>query len=192
VYRTIVGYTGGEKLNPTYHDLGDHTESIEIHYNPAEISFEQLLQIYWSDIDPHYSTSSIQYRNVIWANSPEQRQAAEASAAALENASGQPVATKILDGVTFYPAEDYHQKYGLRQNRALMAVFDSWYPDGTDFRNSFTAMRMNAYVQGHGSAELVQSELEGYALPPDVADMLQAQSSMLRDDAGAACMVPGA
>ena len=129
---------------------------------------------------------------MIWAGTPEQRKTAEASVAAIEQADKKPVATKILDAGTFYPAEDYHQKYGLRQNRALMALFDNWYPNGAEFRDSFTAMRMNAYVQGHGSAELVQQELDGYGLPADVAETLTAQSSMLRDDAGAACMVPGA
>lgn len=188
----MVGYAGGQKLNPTYRDLGDHSEAIEIYYNPDEISYDQLLKIYWSDIDPHYSTSNVQYRNVIWVNSAEQRQVAEASAAAIEQSSGQPVAAKIIDNVAFYPAEDYHQKYALRHNGALMALFDKWYPEGADFRMSFTAMRMNAYLQGHGNANLLLQELDGYGLTEDIASTLKAQSGMLRDDAGAACMVPGA
>ncbi|MCB1221424.1 MAG: peptide-methionine (S)-S-oxide reductase [Planctomycetales bacterium] len=192
VYRTVVGYSGGDKLNPTYHDLGDHTESFEVWYNPEELSYAQLLAYVWDSHDPSYSTSYVQYRNVIWVHNEEQRRVSDTQKAAIEKESGKPVATLILDAKTFYPAEDYHQKYALRHNQALMQLFDRWYPKGSDFRESFTAMRFNAYLQGHGSATLLLNELDGYGLPDELKDMMRAQAPKLSEDAGMQCAIPGA
>ena len=61
-------------MNPTYHDLGDHTESFEIWYNPDELSYAQLLAYVWDSHDPSYSTRSVQYRNVIWVHDAEQEE----------------------------------------------------------------------------------------------------------------------
>lgn len=129
---------------------------------------------------------------MIWVDGEEQRSTAERQKAAIEEETGRPVQTLILDAKKFYPAEDYHQKYGLRHNQALMQLFDHWYPDGREFRESFTAMRMNAYLQGHGSPQLLLSELDGYGLPDELKESLKAESGKLREDAGMQCAIPGA
>lgn len=187
-----MGYSGGDTPSPTYRDLKDHTEAFEVWYNPAELSYEQLLAYVWDSHNPHYNTSSVQYRNVIWVDGEKQREIAEKQKAAIEETEGKPVETLILDAKTFHPAEDYHQKYSLRHNQALMQLFDQWYPTGKGFRESFTAMRLNAYLQGHGSPQLVARELDGYGLPDELKAALKEQSSRLSEDAGMQCAIPGA
>jgi methionine-S-sulfoxide reductase len=120
VSATIVGYTGGKVENPTYQQITTgrtgHREAVEIHYDPAQITFPQLLEIFWSTIDPHdaggqYVDRGPQYTTAIYYHHAEQKQQAEASVKALEEKTGKQVATEILPAVTFYPAEDYHQDF---------------------------------------------------------------------------------
>jgi peptide-methionine (S)-S-oxide reductase len=122
VLSTRVGYTGGEVKNPTYKDVctdgTGHAEAVEVDYDPAKVSYDQLLNVFWENHDPtqlnrqgpDYGT---QYRSAIFYHSPEQEQEARASKAKLEK-SGQfsrPIVTQIVPAVTFYEAEDYHQQY---------------------------------------------------------------------------------
>jgi peptide-methionine (S)-S-oxide reductase len=122
VIRTTVGYTGGHVDNPTYEQVSaggtGHAESIEIEYDPGRVSYEQLLQVFWHNIDPtakdrQFCDSGHQYRSAIFTHGEAQREAAKRSKAALE-ASGKlpgPIVTEILPASTFWPAEEYHQEY---------------------------------------------------------------------------------
>ena len=122
VISTRVGYTGGNFDNPTYQDVcGDrtgHAEAVEVQYDPARISYDQLLNIFWENHDPTQVDRQgpdwgSQYRSAIFFHTPEQERAATASKEQLDH-SGQfkkPIATQIVPAVTFYPAEDYHQQY---------------------------------------------------------------------------------
>ena len=122
VISTRVGYTGGHFSNPTYKDVctdrTGHAEAVEVEYDPAKVSYEDLLKVFWENHDPTQLNRQgpdwgTQYRSAIFYDSPEQEQAARASKAALEE-SGQysrPLVTEIVPVNTFYPAEDYHQQY---------------------------------------------------------------------------------
>lgn len=121
VASTRVGYTGGHVKNPTYEqvstDTTGHYEAIEIVYDPTVVKYEALLDIYWNNIDPldaggqNYDRGQ-HYQTAIFVEGAVQRAAAEVSKAKVEKFfAPKPVATKILDASTFYPAEDYHQKY---------------------------------------------------------------------------------
>lgn len=122
VKETAVGYTGGETLNPTYEQVSTgrtgHTEAIEIVYDPAEVSYEQLLNIFWRNIDPtvknqQFVDHGTQYRTAVFYHSEEQKRIAEESKEQL-GSSGKfkkPIVTEIVPSAVFYPAEDYHQKY---------------------------------------------------------------------------------
>lgn len=122
VYSVLSGYTGGHTENPTYEEVCSHTtghtEAVEIIFDPAVLSYEELLNIYWQQTDPTDAFGQFQdrgdnYRPVIYYENEAQRQAAEASKAQLA-ASGrfsQPIVTTIEPAQTFYPAEDYHQDY---------------------------------------------------------------------------------
>lgn len=114
------GYTGGDVDNPTYEQVSSgstgHAEAVEVLFDPALISYEKILDVYWSNIDPtdaggQFHDRGSQYRTAIFWLNDEQKAAAEASKAAKEAMLGRPVATTIEPASAFYPAEDYHQDF---------------------------------------------------------------------------------
>ena len=122
VTATRVGYTGGDVKNPTYKDVCSnstgHAEAVEVDYDPAKVSYEDLLNVFWENHDPTQLNRQgpdwgTQYRSAIFFHSPEQEQAARASKQALEKSGRfhRPIVTQIVPSVTFYEAEDYHQQY---------------------------------------------------------------------------------
>jgi peptide-methionine (S)-S-oxide reductase len=133
VTATAVGYEGGSLENPTYQDVCSHTtghaEVVEVTYDPDEVSYEQLLDVFWAKHDPTQLNRQgwdigDQYRSVIFFHDDEQRETAERSKAELD-ASGRyrkPIVTQIEPAQTFYRAEDYHQRYLEKQGRASCTV----------------------------------------------------------------------
>lgn len=122
VSETTSGYTGGRTDNPTYEDVSysdtGHREAVQVRYDPAKVSYAELLAVFWRNIDPfdddgQFCDKGDSYRSaVFYANSDEQR-LAEASKAAHETHFGRAVVTELLSARRFYPAEDYHQNYYL-------------------------------------------------------------------------------
>jgi peptide-methionine (S)-S-oxide reductase len=122
VTSTRVGYTGGKTEDPTYQqvctDMTGHAEAVEVEYDPAKITYEKLLDVFWENHDPTQLNRQgpdwgTQYRSAIFFHSPEQEKAALNSKEQLEK-SGRyrnKIVTQILPAVMFYPAEDYHQHY---------------------------------------------------------------------------------
>jgi peptide-methionine (S)-S-oxide reductase len=117
---TEVGYAGGHTENPTYRDVCSHTtghaEVLRVEFDPALVSYDQLLEVFWAMHDPTQVNRQgpdigDQYRSVIFAHSPEQQSAAEASKERAQAKFDKPIATKIQPLEAFYPAEDYHQAY---------------------------------------------------------------------------------
>lgn len=122
VVSTTSGYTGGSKENPTYEEVSSgrtgHAESVEILYDPAQVAYEKLLDVFWRNIDPttrdrQFVDSGSQYRTAIFYHSEEQKRLAEESRARLEKSGkfGKPIVTEIAPAGRFYPAEEYHQDY---------------------------------------------------------------------------------
>ncbi len=120
VLKTTVGYTGGHKTNPTYEEVSaggtGHAESIEIVFDPSKVTYGNLLEIFWRNIDPlvkdrQFCDVGSQYRTAIFFHDEAQRMAADASKAAIEKTKGWKVATQIVAATPFYPAEEYHQDY---------------------------------------------------------------------------------
>jgi peptide-methionine (S)-S-oxide reductase len=155
--RTRVGYAGGTKKNPTYHSLGDHTETIQIDFDPEKIPYERLLDIFWASHDPTSKSWSRQYKAVIFYHDEEQKNMAAATRDRLAAKLGTKIHTEILPYEGFYLAEPYHQKYRLRSARDMMAEFSAMYPLEDDFVNSTAAARVNGYLGGYGSPETVKS-----------------------------------
>jgi methionine-S-sulfoxide reductase len=134
VIKTVVGYSGGTEPNPTYELVGSektkYRESIEITYDPAKISFDQLLDIYWKEIDPtqadgQFTDIGPSYRAAIFFSNDEEKKIVEASKEKLARSGkfDKPIVTEILPGMKFYPAEAYHQKY-YQQNAAHFEAFE--------------------------------------------------------------------
>jgi peptide-methionine (S)-S-oxide reductase len=125
VVATTSGYVGGNKPNPTYAEvsagLTGHAEAVRVEFDPARISYAQLLEKFWPTIDPtvkdqQFCDVGTQYRTGIFALDARQLQAAEGSKAALQKTKPfkQPIVTEVVMAGTFYPAEDYHQDYYLK------------------------------------------------------------------------------
>ena len=162
--RTRVGYAGGKKAAPTYRRIGDHTETVQVDYDPARITYAQLLDIIWESHRPDRRNPGGQYMNAIFYHDEAQRETALASKSALEKKSGRPVTTRVLPVRSFTRAEDYHQKYLLKQNAALMRELNRIYPQHRDLVDSTAAARMNGYVSGYGTADQLARELPDLGL----------------------------
>ena len=127
VIATTVGYTGGQVPSPTYEQVGTgstgHVEAIEVVYDPAVVAYEKLVGIFWRSIDPtddggQFADRGSQYRTAIFFADEQQKRLAEEAVHRL-SASGKfskPVMTRVLPAAVFYPAEEYHQKYYLKQS----------------------------------------------------------------------------
>jgi len=160
------------KLNPTYHSLGDHSESVEIDYDPAIISYSDLLKRFWEAHDPGMGSWSTQYKTAIFYHNDEQKRLAEETRNKIEATQKIKVQTEILPYSRFYVAEAYHQKYGLRGHSEFMKEFRSIYPSDEALMNSTAAARVNGYVSGYGSAAALQEEIGSLGLSLDAQHRL--------------------
>ena len=110
VLETEVGYGGGTTADPTFHDIGDHSEVVHIMFNPQQLSYDELLDAFWKLHDPTV-TDDTRYDSLILYTTEEQRQHAEASIVKWQEHSDQHASTKLEPLGRFYPAEGYHQHY---------------------------------------------------------------------------------
>lgn len=127
VISTTSGYTGGHTEKPTYEEVSagktGHSEAVQIIYDPAKVSYTQLLEIYWRNIDPfndegQFCDKGDQYKAVIFYQNEQEKQLAEASVATIKTKfPDQVVVTSIKPAGKFFPAEDYHQNYYLENPR---------------------------------------------------------------------------
>lgn len=122
VISTTSGYTGGHQKNPTYQEVSaggtGHTESVQVVYDPKRVSYEELLKVFWRNIDPtvrdaQFCDHGQQYRTAIFYHADKQRELAERSKEALDKTKPfkEPIVTEITPASVFYPAEDYHQDF---------------------------------------------------------------------------------
>lgn len=134
VINTVVGYSGGTEPNPTYElvvsEKTKYREALEITYDPAKISFDKLLDIYWKQIDPTQANGQFtdigpSYRAAIFYGNEEEKRIAEASKEKLSKSHtfDKPIVTEILPAMKFYPAEEHHQKY-YRKNAEDFEAFE--------------------------------------------------------------------
>jgi peptide-methionine (S)-S-oxide reductase len=131
---TAVGYAGGHTKNPTYEqvcsDTTGHAEVVRVEYDPAQVSYDQLLEVFWDEHDPTQVNrqgpdSGTQYRTVIFAATPEQEKAARESKARLEKSGkyNRPIATEIVPASEFWRAEEYHQQYFEKRHSGVLGLF---------------------------------------------------------------------
>lgn len=172
--RTRVGYAGGTKKGPTYHALGDHTETIEVDYDPAVISYDQLLDVFWDSHDASAPAWSRQYMSVIFHHGDGQKRLAAGSRDREAARIQRGIVTEIRPAGEFFRAEGYHQKYGLRSERELLREFTAIYPAERDFVDSTAAARVNGYLGGYGTSADLQAALPGLGLSPQAGLRLTA------------------
>jgi len=122
---TISGYTGGRKVDPTYEEVSSgttgHAESVEVIFDPKKVTYEHLLEVFWTSIDPtvkdrQFCDTGTQYRTAIFYTDEEQRKAAEASRKKIEATKPfkEPIVTEITMAGKFYPAEEHHQDFYIK------------------------------------------------------------------------------
>ena len=127
VLATTVGYIGGSTEHPTYEqvctDRTGHAEAVRVEYDPARVTYDELLDVFWNAHDPTQVNRQgpdigTQYRSAIFPRSDEQRTAAEASLTKRQAQTKKPIATRVEPASDFWPAEDYHQQYLEKRGRA--------------------------------------------------------------------------
>ncbi len=123
VLSTTSGFTGGTKKNPTYDQVvtgtTGHAESVLVTYDPKKVSYEKLLDVFWRNIDPltpngQFCDFGSQYRTAIFYQNETEKRFAEKSKTTLQGRFKQPIVTEIVAASQFYPAEDYHQDFHLK------------------------------------------------------------------------------
>jgi peptide-methionine (S)-S-oxide reductase len=131
IISTTVGYAGGNKSNPSYEDVctdeTGHAEVVEVEFNPSQISYEQLLDVFWSNHNPTTLNRQgpdvgTQYRSIIFYHSPEQKAAAEKSKIEKTAKFHGPIVTQIEPASKFWRAEEYHQRYLEKRGQSHCAI----------------------------------------------------------------------
>jgi peptide-methionine (S)-S-oxide reductase len=165
-----VGYCGGRQRDPTYHQLGDHTEALQIDFDPSRISYARLLELFLEGGHPFRPAYSRQYRSAIFGANAEQLAQAREALREKGRAVRRELHTRVEPLERFYLAEDYHQKYGLRHH-PLLSVFEGYSPEA--FVDSTVAARLNGLLAGHGTSEQLERELPSYGLPEKAGEQLR-------------------
>ena len=172
VIRTRVGYAGGTTKDPTYYNLGDYTETVQLDFDPSEVTYEALVEAFFAAHDATQPAGRRQYMSAIFVRDADQERIARAVTQRLQAASKDVIQTQILPATEFYLAEDYHQKYALQGDSLLLGEFRAIYPDLWDLVDSTAATRVNAYLYGYGTPEQLRAELDGLGLSAAGKDRL--------------------
>jgi peptide methionine sulfoxide reductase msrA/msrB len=171
VVEAVSGYTGGQKPNPTYEEVSaggtGYVESVQVVYDPAKITYKELLDVFWRHVDPtdaggQFVDRGSQYRTAIFYNDAEQKRLAEESRAQLEKTGrfSAPIVTEIVPLTKFYPAEDYHQDY-YKKNPLRYRFYRLGSGRDQFLKNTWS-------TEATGSAETMKSEdTSKYSKPPD-------------------------
>lgn len=145
-----------------------------VEYDPDRVSYEELLEVFWSSHDPGSKVWSRQYRNALFYHNEEQKRLALASKNRIAEESGTTVETDIEPAGAFYPAEDYHQKYALKNSKMFLAELRAFYPDDEKLTASTAAARINGYLGGYGSVKTFLKEVDSLGLSAEAKKQLLA------------------
>lgn len=170
-----MGYAGGTTPDPTYRRIGDHTECIQVDYDPDEVSYADLLGEFLAMHDPTRPAHSAQYASLVLYEDDAQRDAALAALEAAAVRHGRPTLTRVEPLRSFHVAEDYHQKYALRSDDVLCAGVRGRLGDDDAFRDSTVAARLNGFAYGLGGLAMLYREIDSFGLPAVAASHLRAR-----------------
>jgi hypothetical protein len=151
-------------MRPTYHSLGDHTEAIQVDFDPSRIPYARLLDVFWASHDPGRRPRIRQYRAAVFYRDEAQHREAVRTRDREARKRDTKVHTEIVPAGAFHAAEGYHQKYALRGNEELEREILAIYPREEDFIRSTAAARINGYVAGYGDLRQLQEELNDLGL----------------------------
>ena len=171
VWKTRVGYAGGDKENPTYHNLGGHTETIQIEYDPTAISYKELLEIFFENHNPYVKPYSTQYKSIVFYHNQDQKEIYQNYVEKLKE--NKTLYTQLKEYYKFYYAEFYHQKYQLQGFSRLMKEVQKYYPKDMNFINSTLTARLNYFVGTREGKEMLEKEKEYYGLDEETISWLK-------------------
>jgi len=155
--RTRVGYCGGKSKDPTYYNMKDHTESMQIEYDPNVITFEDLFALFTSIHNPCHVSWSVQYASIFFYNDEKEKKYAEHQFELIEKEKNKKTQTLIKPLTTFTVAEDYHQKYYFRSNPKLVKLFQL---NDQEIRDSTLILRLNGlcFMDGRGKKKFEEND----------------------------------
>lgn len=164
VVRTRVGYAGGTSENPSYRNMGEHIESLQLEYDPAVIGYADLLELFFSLHKPIREPWKRQYASALFYHNKEQQRLISEKIGDLEHEKQQKIFTEVQPYSAFWLAEERHQKYKLQRQPELLAEFRQMYPDWHDLINSTAAARVNGYLYSCKSCEKLLLDLGSFGL----------------------------
>jgi len=174
VVRTTVGYAGGGTPAPTYEDIGDHIETVRVAYNPDQISYADLLALFWTAHDPTRAPLKRQYQSALFSATPEQAERARAARADVAAEHNGTLSTEIIADAVFTRAEPYHQKHKLRRHAAVAHPLRAVYPADRAFADAPAAALANGYIGGHRSPTRLDDDTSRLGLPTAATEALRA------------------
>jgi len=173
VVRTRVGYAGGTTKAPSYHNMGDHTEVVQIDYDETRVELKDLLEIFWHGHRPRARPYGRQYMSLILCTEKKDQDVAILSKAEYRMRLGE-VLTEISLLDSFYLAEAYHQKYYLRRIPAVLKEVEERYNTLAGLLDSNQVSRLNGYAGGFGAAAQLETDLPSWALSKGAEEKLRA------------------
>ncbi|WP_241536073.1 peptide-methionine (S)-S-oxide reductase MsrA [Indiicoccus explosivorum] len=163
VIRTRTGYAGGTTPDPTYRKMGDHTETVEIDFDPAVLPYEELLRFFWANHYPNRDAyKGRQYLSLIRYRSGEQLEAIHRVKEEAARSIGEAIETEIAPFDGFTLAEERHQKYYLKRYPRTLAQLADLYTGPEELTDSVFAARLNGFVKGYGTREGLLEEIGGW------------------------------
>lgn len=175
VIRTRVGYAGGTSADPTYRNIGDHTETIEIDFDPSRLSYETILTIFWQNHnaikDRHFKER--QYLSLLLYHNEKQQAIAQRVKAEQEHETGKKIQTEFQPYTAFYRAEERHQKYFLNRFPKALETILPLFSDYTTFVDSTIAARLNGFVREFGTLADIKAEISQWGLDPNSYSILE-------------------
>ncbi|MDF2958357.1 MAG: peptide methionine sulfoxide reductase [Paenibacillus sp.] len=174
VLKTHVGYAGGTANHPTYRQMGDHSETVEINFDPGIITFEEILDVFWNHHNPNNINDykGRQYMSLVLYRDMLQKEAVQqVIQRRKEQGKGEPE-TEVSPYSGFYRAEDRHQKYYLKRYPDAIEKLRTLYPSEDDLVNSTLAARLNGLAKGYTNLERIKKEILQWPASPENQRMM--------------------
>jgi methionine-S-sulfoxide reductase len=160
VVSTRVGYAGGSTSNPRYHQLADHIETVRVRFRPDRIPYTELLNMFFKAHNSLRAPIKRQYSSALFPQNEQQLEAARQALVRQEKSLGEHPATELIPYATFYSAEDYHQKFHLRQHKHIFQLVEEPFSDYWALVDSTLAARLNGWVSGFGALDQLPAQLD--------------------------------
>ncbi|WP_433945101.1 peptide-methionine (S)-S-oxide reductase MsrA [Paenibacillus sp. SN-8-1] len=164
VIRTQTGYAGGTTDQPSYREMGDHSEMVQLDFDPEILSFEDILRIFWNNHNPVNINDykGRQYRSMVLYHNELQKDKAERVIRQCEGEGKAKPETEFSPCALFYPAEERHQKYYLHRYPNAVEKLSSIYPSHQELVNSTLAARLNGLAKGYTNLSQIKQEIAGW------------------------------